>query len=373
MRIALLARRFDPNGGGTERDLILTAECLRRAGHQVAVYADQIRGEPAALSVHRVGTVGLPRTLAFIRFAIAAAPLARRQGADLVMSFARVIRADVLRSGGSAHVSYLRAVARWRGGASALRMRLAPYHRAQIIVERFGFTSPGLKAALAVSEFVRRDLVEQFSLPAAKVTTIYNGVDTERFHPEPDSAARNRLRARYRIPADAALVLFVGNGFARKGLGFLIDAVAKVKSMPYLLVVGNDSAASSFQRLSQRRGIANRVIFAGAQPAVAEFFNAGDVLALPALFEPFGNVALEAMACGRPALLSAQCGVAEVLPDELRDYVVSNPTDPAEIAPKLEGLLRKASALGPIARAAASRFTWEKHELQLKRFIDSVR
>ena len=95
MRIALLARRFDPKGGGTERDLILTAECLRRGGHQVAVYADQIRGETEALSVHRVGTVALPRTLAFIRFAIAAARLARRQGSDLVMSFARVTGAKL--------------------------------------------------------------------------------------------------------------------------------------------------------------------------------------------------------------------------------------------------------------------------------------
>lgn len=372
MRIALLARRFDPEGGGTERDLILTAECLRRGGHQVAVYADQIRGETAALTVHRVGTAPLPRTLSFIRFAVAAAPLARRRGADLVMSFARVSSADVLRSGGSAHVSYLRAVARWRGGASALRMRLAPYHRAQIFVERLGFTSPKLRAALAVSELVRRDLVEQFKLPAAKVTTIYNGVDTQLFGPQSDSAARNRIRAQSRIPAEAALVLFVGNGFARKGLGFLIDAVAKLKGRPYLMVVGNDSAASSFQRRSQRRGIADRVIFAGAQPAVAEFFSAGDVLALPSLFEPFGNVALEAMACSRPALLSAQCGVAELLPDELREYVVGNPADPAEIAPKLEHLLGRANELGPLARAAASRFTWEKHELELNRFIDSV-
>ena len=373
MRIALLARRFDPEGGGTERDLILTAECLRRAGHQVSVYADQIRGETATLSVHRVGTVALPRTLGFIRFAIAAAPLARREGAELVMSFTRVTRADVLRSGGSAHVSYLRALAHWRGDATALRMRLTPYHRAQIIVERFGFTSPRLKAALAVSEFVRRDLLEQFRLPAAKVTTIYNGVDTQRFHPESGRAARNRIRTQWRIPADAMLVLFVGNGFARKGLGFLIDAVAKVKSAPYLMVVGKDGTASSFQRRSQRRGIAERVTFAGAQPGVVDFLNAGDVLALPALFEPFGNVALEAMACGRPALLSSQCGVAELLPDELRGYVVGNPADPAEIAPKLEDLLRKASELGPIARAAASRFTWEKHEFELNRFIDCVR
>jgi UDP-glucose:(heptosyl)LPS alpha-1,3-glucosyltransferase len=372
MRIALLARRFDPKGGGTERDLILTAECLRRGGHQVAVYADQIRAETTALTVHRVGTVPLPRTLAFIRFAVAAAPLARRHGTDLVLSFARVTSADVLRSGGSAHVSYLRAVARWRGEVSALRMRLAPYHRAQIVVERLGFTSSKLRAALAVSELVRRDLIEQFRLPAARVTTIYNGVDLQLFHPESDSGARNRIRAQSRIPADAELVLFVGNGFARKGLEFLIDAVAKVKSTPYLMVIGNDSAATSFQRRTQRRGIAERVIFAGAQPAVAEFFKAGDVLALPSLFEPFGNVALEAMACGRPALLSAQCGVAELLPEELRDYVVANPADPAEIASKLERLLRTANDLRPIARAAASRFTWEKHELELNRFIDSV-
>ena len=372
MRIALLARRFDPQGGGTERDLILTAECLRRRGHQVAVYADQIRAETAALTVHRVGTVPLPRTLAFIRFAVAAAPLARRHGVDLVLSFARVTSADVLRSGGSAHVSYLKTLARWRGDANALRTRLAPYHRAQIIVERLGFTSSRLRAALAVSELVRRDLVEQFKLPAAKVTTIYNGVDLQLFHPELDSGARNRIRAQFRIPADAELVMFVGNGFARKGLGFLIDAMAKVKGTPYLMVVGNDGATTTFQRRTQRRGIANRVIFTGAQPAVAEFFNAGDVLALPSLFEPFGNVALEAMACGRPPLLSAQCGVAELLPAELRAYVVGNPADPAEIASKLERLLGTANALRPIARAAASRFTWEKHELELNRFIDSL-
>jgi UDP-glucose:(heptosyl)LPS alpha-1,3-glucosyltransferase len=372
MRIALLARRFDPGGGGTERDLVLTAECLHRGGHQVAIYADQIRGPASALTVHRVGTFPLPRTLAFIRFAVAAAPLARRRGADLVMSFARVTGADVLRSGGSAHISYLRAVARWRGEASALGMRLVPYHRAQIIVERLGFTSPKLRAALAVSELVRRDLLDQFRLPAAKVTTIYNGVDMQLFHPESDSAVRNRIRAQSRIPADAALVLFVGNGFARKGLGFLIDAVAKLKSRPHLMVVGNDGAAPSFERRTQRRKIADRVIFVGAQPGVAEFFNAADVLALPSLFEPFGNVGLEAMACGRPALLSTQCGVAELLPDELREYVVSNPSDSAEIAAKLERLLHNANDLRPIARAAASRFTWEKHELELSRFIDSV-
>src|SRR5271155_4556756 len=117
MRIALLTRRFDPEGGGTERDLMITAECLQRCGHDLAVYAEEIRAQAPGVRVRRVGAIKLPRTAAFLRFAFTAAPFARREGADLVLSFARVVNADVLRSGGGAHASYIRAAAQWRGNA----------------------------------------------------------------------------------------------------------------------------------------------------------------------------------------------------------------------------------------------------------------
>ncbi len=55
MRIALLTRRFDSAGGGTERDLIVTAQGLRAAGHQVTIFADEIRGETGGWEVRRVG------------------------------------------------------------------------------------------------------------------------------------------------------------------------------------------------------------------------------------------------------------------------------------------------------------------------------
>src|SRR5438477_11538875 len=100
MRIALLTRRYDPVGGGTERDLTITAQCLQRGGHEISIYADEIRGETGGIAIHRVGNLKLPRTLAFIRFAYAAASMARRRGADLTLSFARVANANVLRSGG---------------------------------------------------------------------------------------------------------------------------------------------------------------------------------------------------------------------------------------------------------------------------------
>ena len=367
MRIALLTRRFDPAGGGTERDLVITADCLRRAGHEVATYVDDIRGKPEP-GVNRVGTARLPRTLAFLRFAFAAAPMARRNGADLVVSFARVADADVMRSGGSAHISYLRAAARWRGRARAAAMRMNPYHLAQVIVERRGFTSSHLRGAIAVSELVRRDLIAQFGLPPTRVTTIYNGVDLERFKP----AAGSAVRAHFRIPNNTKLILFVGNGFARKGLGFLIDALAKVPDA-HLVVVGSDRAAGSFLRRAYRAGVGSRVVFAGSQPDPVEFFTAADALALPSLFEPFGNVAMEAMACGLPAIVSTQCGAAEVMPPELRGYVIQDPTDAAEIAHKLDAMLKDAQSLRAVSRAAAAEFTWEKYAQQLNRYIGSLR
>lgn len=251
-------------------------------------------------------------------------------------------------------------------------MRMTPYHRAQVAVEKRGFASPTLRAAIAVSEFVRRDLIERFNLPPARVATIYNGVDLEKFRPCADPDEARRIRNRFEIPPDAPLVLFVGNGFARKGLGFLIDAMATMAPGPYLLVVGSDRATASFTRRAQRQRLGNRVAFAGNQPSPEKFFNAADVLAFPSLFEPFGNVALEAMACGLPALVSSQCGVAEVMPSALGRFVVNDPADPGEIAQKLALILEAKGGLREIARASAEQFTWEKHGQELNRFIDSL-
>src|SRR5260221_14371091 len=103
MRIALVGRRFDPAGGGTERDLIVTAQLLAAAGHDVRIYAAEIRGMSAGLDVRPIPNPGVGRALKLMRFAARAAGIARADGTDLVLSFARIFRADILRSGGSAH------------------------------------------------------------------------------------------------------------------------------------------------------------------------------------------------------------------------------------------------------------------------------
>ncbi len=230
MRIALLTRRFDPHGGGTERDLIITADCLRAAGHQLTIFAREVRGESAVYKVRPVGGFAIGRTAGLLSFAYGAPQAARREGADLVISFARTVGADVMRSGGSAHISYVGAARQWRTAMQWRAMRFSLYHRAQMLIERRGFASPQLQVAIAVSNLVRDDLMREFRLPGQKVVTLYNGVDLERFTPPRDDSARREIHSRFSIPKGAPLVAFVGNGFGRKGLRFLIQGWARVSA-----------------------------------------------------------------------------------------------------------------------------------------------
>jgi UDP-glucose:(heptosyl)LPS alpha-1,3-glucosyltransferase len=372
MRIALLTRRFDPHGGGTERDLIISADCLRAAGHEVAIFAREVRGDSTDYKVRRVGGIAMGRTAGLLSFAYGAPQAARRDGADLVVSFARTVGADVIRSGGSAHISYVRAARQWRSAIEWRAMRLSPYHRAQMFIERRGFASPGLKVAIAVSNLVRDDLMREFRLPAQKVVTLYNGVDLGCFTPPRDDSARHEIRSSLDIVDGAPMVAFVGNGFGRKGLRFLIEAWPRVGRGAHLLVVGADQKSRWYQRQASRLGVGARIHFAGALPKVTQIFHGVDGFALPSLFEPFGNVIMEALASGLPVLSSAQCGASEVLPESMQRFVVLNPTDVDEISRKTNALLDADSELRAIARATAERYTWQNYAKNLLAIISGA-
>jgi UDP-glucose:(heptosyl)LPS alpha-1,3-glucosyltransferase len=372
MRIALVARRFDVSGGGTERDLWMTAGCLRQAGHDVTIYANQVSGSSLEFEVRRVGPNRLGRALDLLIFGYTACGLARRRGAEMVLSFARTVGADVIRSGGGAHASYVEAAARWRGALRGKAMRLSPYHRVQMLIERQGFASSTLRRVIAVSNVVRDDLIRRFGLRPALVVTLYNGVDLDRFRPASSEVERGGTRVALALPATKQLVIFVGQGFARKGLHFLLEAWPRVGLTPHLLVVGADRAVESYRRQSRRLGIEDRVKFGGPQREVEGLLRAADVLALPSLFEPFGNVVMEAMASGVPPLVSAAAGAAELLPETMWRYKVERPDDPAEIALRLQELLEECDRLRTAARQSAEPWTWQRYGTSLLRLIDSL-
>jgi UDP-glucose:(heptosyl)LPS alpha-1,3-glucosyltransferase len=168
------------------------------------------------------------------------------------------------------------------------------------------------------------------------------------------------------------VVLFIGNGFGRKGLGKLLEAWPLLDRKPYLIVAGEDRATASYHRQARQLWINRRVLFSGPREDTLSLLAASDLLALPSLFEAFGRVVLEAMAAGLPVLTSARCGAAELLPAPLHPFVVQDPANPAEIAQRLEALLMAPRELGRIAHEAAAQFTWERYGDRLVKLIDGV-
>ncbi|MDH5511915.1 MAG: glycosyltransferase family 4 protein, partial [Gammaproteobacteria bacterium] len=214
--------------------------------------------------------------------------------------------------GDGVHREWLKQRARVLGWPGRLGLALNPYHHYVKVAEKKLFTNPRLKAVICNSRMVRDEIGNYFQVPDDKLPVIYSGVDTEAYHPGLHTH-RETVRARHGIPSDAVVFLFVGSGFERKGLPVLLRAMAGLPENTFLLVVGRDKHLAGFQRDSQRLGLFPRVVFTGAQEDVKPYYGAADALTLPSLYDPFPNVALEAMASGLPVVTSDKCGAAELI------------------------------------------------------------
>lgn len=374
MKIALAHRRLDLRGG-TERDFYRTAEGLRDLGHEVHLYCAEIKmPPPEGVQLHKLFTCPLGRTARLLNFALRAPKAISARPHDVVVSFGRMVVQDIVRSGGGTHRVFLEKMAQGEGRLRRLWHRVSLYHHCVLAIERLQYRPRGYKKILAVSQEVRREIMAAYGVPGEKIAVIYNGVDTERFHPRRRVAAREKIRRHWEIPFHAPLVLFVGNSFQRKGLDRLLRAWRSPRLEElYLLVVGEDAKRNRYH-LWAKTEARGKILFAGRQSEVEDYFAAADLLVLPALQEAFGNVILEALASGLPVITSPAVGASEVLAGELRGGILSNPDDPSEIEAKLLQMLdlTRWPALSGKARNLAEKYSWKNHFHELERHLFEV-
>jgi glycosyltransferase involved in cell wall biosynthesis len=169
----------------------------------------------------------------------------------------------------------------------------------------------GADLVVACSSHEARQLVEA-GLPEPRIRVRPNGFPA----PEDDGRAGS-LRAGLGLGSDERLVLSVGRISFKKGLDLLIDAVAALDGV-HLAIVGPDDGDGTLNALERQRhelGLERRVHFLGALDTThpREVYGDADVFVLPSRNESFGIVAAEAVACGIPAVVTDQCGVAETL------------------------------------------------------------
>jgi L-malate glycosyltransferase len=203
---------------------------------------------------------------------------------------------------------------------------------------------------VAVSEEVRRALIEREHCDPGRIVVIENGVDCARFKPREPDEVRRALGIR-----TAALVIgAIGRLDSKKGFHDLIAAVGRVRaeSPVHLVLVGDGPERERLEAQACATGLDGRARFLGHRGNVEDLYSAFDVFVLPSYEEGSPNVLLEAMASGCPVVATAVGGIPAILGDPPAGRLVA-PGDPDELAAALEDLLRDSATrlrLGEMAR-----------------------
>lgn len=219
-----------------------------------------------------------------------------------------------------------------------------------------------------------------------KVAIVPPGVDLERFSPIPKSVAKNHIG----IPSYHQNIMFVGRIEPLKGIDTLLQAIALIqRRYPDLVdnvcvaIIGGDPWADSpdaemarLQQLRSQLEIGDLVTFLGAkdQDALPDFYAAAEMVIMPSHYESFGMVALEAMAMGKPVIVSEVGGLAFLVNDGENGFHVPS-RDPEALAERIYELLTNEScrdSLGRNARIHAQKYAWPKIVRRMKRIYEDV-
>jgi glycosyltransferase involved in cell wall biosynthesis len=203
-----------------------------------------------------------------------------------------------------------------------------------------------------VSEYLRRIGLSLGADPASAVT-ILKGVDLARFSPAPDRAA-----LRQSLGFAPPLLMSVGGLQKLKGIHYVLDALASLKATHHFtyVVVGDGEERESLQAQAARLGLDERIRFLGRldRGRIPQYFAACDLLVLGSLTEGSGNVALEAMASGRPVVATDSGGPPEYVSDGETGFVVPV-ADVAAMAERVRRLLDAPDLADALGRAGRRR------------------
>lgn len=214
----------------------------------------------------------------------------------------------------------------------------------------------------AVSHYTQNVLIARYGVPAGKITVVYNA-------PDDDSRA---LDATLEVPGRARpdWIVFLGRLTYQKGPDHFLHAaslVAQINRNARFLVCGSGDMLPELRALAGNLGITDRVEFRGfLQPAAVDrLLSQAGLLVMPSVSEPFGLVALEALRCGTPVILSKQSGVREVLGHSLQvDF-----WDHEKLADQMLAVLRLpvlAAQLVEEGREQLGRLSWEESAQRIR-------
>ncbi len=234
-------------------------------------------------------------------------------------------------------------------------------------------------AIIAVSQGTKEDILKLFQVQEKRVHVIHNGIDLQEFK-KVDS---HEVLTRYNIPTGHPYVLFVGRITRQKGIMYLLKALSYLDhEFPVVLCASSPDTPAIAAEMKEALGKASahrEHIFwipdVLDKPSLIELYSHAGVFCCPSIYEPFGIINLEAMACEVPVVASAVGGIPEVVVEDATGFLVPvdqfeeapfSPKNPEqfaqELAERINQLMRDPALRKPMGEAGRRRaeglFSW---------------
>jgi starch synthase len=193
-------------------------------------------------------------------------------------------------------------------------------------------------AVIAVSKGTREDILRAYpEIKPERIHVIYNGIDLKEYQKTEETSALIKHGVDPAVP----YVLFVGRITRQKGVAHLVEAIPHLpKGTQVVLCAGApdtpEIAAEMREKIEQVSKINPRVVWIEkmlSRTEAIQFYSNASVFCCPSVYEPFGIINLEAMACRAPVVASAVGGILEVVVDGETGYLVPFEQDPVTTFP----------------------------------------
>jgi len=228
----------------------------------------------------------------------------------------------------------------------------------------------GVNRVIATTPQQQAIIRDDYGISNNKIAVIPPGFDADKYHIM-TGAEVQEVKDKFNLPSK--FVLSVGRIASNKAYDLLVKAmkpvVDNVPDANLVFAIGSQNPTDVekeqkevLRKLSMDLGIEERVVFYGHVAELEQFYNAAEVFVMPSVYEPFGMVAIEAMACGTPAVVTDKSGLKYFLQNG-DDAQVIDPLDTNTMASVITSLLKdkkKHSDMGQKGyKTAMDNFTWE--------------
>lgn len=338
-KVSLISRHFN-RLGGLEKYTRKTAEAFASRGIKVNILTlDRVKQDHfhPFVSFH---TLPLKKGFKFqkvLEFSKACQKWQCNHRSDIIFGLDVTAHQTHIRAGNGMHAAYLRQKQLLETHFHPLIAACNPKHRAILNIEKRALESPQLKKLFTNSFMVKKEAMHFYNIPSQKIEVIHNGVEWEEMKEDFISWIEKKqslLKPFGLNPLDYHF-LFIGNGYKRKGLTYLLHALKTLAFKDvHLLVVGKEKNIPYYKKLAQKLGIERQVTFFGPCSNIREFYQVADSLVIPSIYDPFANVTVEALAMGLYVVSSPYNGGMEVL-KEGNGTVISDLKNPKSFAKAL--------------------------------------